>query len=107
MSPDSIRSGGNEAGADYLEAKIQEWAEVLHEYEEILNGGRGEHAKQRMAAIREEELVLKKQRQLMDLIRRKDHATDGPARERLEAMINRLSTELGLDDGEGSQSGAQ
>lgn len=35
ISPDRVRSQGNESGADFLEEKLNEWADALHDYEEI------------------------------------------------------------------------
>jgi len=34
LSPESVRSGGNDDGADFLEAKQNEWDDVLHAYEQ-------------------------------------------------------------------------
>lgn len=33
ISPDRVRAGGNTSGADFLEAKLSEWADALHDYE--------------------------------------------------------------------------
>ena len=33
ISPDSVRASGNETGADFLEEKLNEWGDALHEYE--------------------------------------------------------------------------
>lgn len=33
INPDSVRGAGNESAADYLEAKHQEWDDLLHAYE--------------------------------------------------------------------------
>lgn len=34
LNPDSVRSAGNEASADFLEAKHQEWDDLIHAYEQ-------------------------------------------------------------------------
>lgn len=33
ISPARVRAGGNQSGADFLEAKLTEWADALHDYE--------------------------------------------------------------------------
>ena len=35
INPDRVRANGNISGAEYLEAKISEWADALHDYEEM------------------------------------------------------------------------
>jgi hypothetical protein len=35
ISPDAIRSQGNHDAADFLEEKLNEWADALHDYEQI------------------------------------------------------------------------
>jgi hypothetical protein len=35
ISPERVRANGNESGANYLEAKLNEWADALHDYEEL------------------------------------------------------------------------
>lgn len=33
INPDRVRAAGNTSGADFLEAKLTEWADALHDYE--------------------------------------------------------------------------
>ena len=33
IEPERVRGGGNETGADFLEAKQEEWDDLIHEYE--------------------------------------------------------------------------
>ena len=35
INPDQVRIQGNASGADFLEQKIQEWDDALHDYEEL------------------------------------------------------------------------
>lgn len=35
INPDQVRSQGNESSADFLENKIKEWSDALHDYEEM------------------------------------------------------------------------
>lgn len=34
INPDAVRGAGNESAADYLEAKHQEWDDLIHRYEQ-------------------------------------------------------------------------
>lgn len=38
IEPERVRGGGNETGADFLEAKQEEWDDVIHEYESRQGG---------------------------------------------------------------------
>jgi hypothetical protein len=64
LNPESVRAAGNDAAADYLEAKHQEWDDLLHAYEqsrgEMFSGG---SFKKSMALVRIDRMrdpVLKK-----------------------------------------------
>jgi len=35
ITPERVRVNGNETGADFLEAKLNEWADALHDYEAL------------------------------------------------------------------------
>ncbi|WP_374347725.1 phage antirepressor N-terminal domain-containing protein [Chitinimonas sp.] len=35
INPERVRANGNVSGADFLEAKLNEWADALHDYEEL------------------------------------------------------------------------
>jgi len=35
ISPDAVRAQGNASSADFLEQKLNEWADALHDYEEM------------------------------------------------------------------------
>jgi hypothetical protein len=44
LSPAMIRAKGNESGADFLEAKLTEWADALHDYETFGSAHNPRHA---------------------------------------------------------------
>ncbi len=48
ISPDSVRAGGNEDGADFLERKQAEWDDVLHEYERTVGMFADAHQRQQV-----------------------------------------------------------
>jgi len=45
INPDKVRAQGNVSGADFLEAKITEWDDALHDYEELGIAINQNHAK--------------------------------------------------------------
>ncbi len=48
LSPASVRAGGNEDGADFLERKQAEWDDVLHEYERTVGMFADAHQRQQV-----------------------------------------------------------
>lgn len=52
LNPESVRAGGNEAAADWLEAKHQEWDDLLHAYEQQRGGLLGDSYRKAMALAR-------------------------------------------------------
>lgn len=53
INPDRVRANGNISGAEYLEAKISEWADALHEYEEMGVAYNLNHARTKEATRRD------------------------------------------------------
>lgn len=53
ISPDAARGQGNDSAADFLEQKLNEWADALHDYEEIGVAINLNHAKAKEALRRE------------------------------------------------------
>jgi hypothetical protein len=53
INPEQVRAQGNESGADFLERKIAEWDDALHDYEELGIAINLEHARIRDALRRE------------------------------------------------------
>lgn len=86
IGPDRVRSHGNVAAADFLEQKLEEWADALHDYEEFgaafnMNHARNQEASgrqfMRVAAMLKikAQLPAQNERRLMDSMIVK--ATDG------------------------------
>ncbi len=70
LSPDSVRAAGNIDAADWLEAKHQEWDDVLHEYE-LAKGDMFREKSARNTAIRTFLAVAKEKRNAADEVDRK------------------------------------
>lgn len=57
LSPDQVRAQGNIFSADFLEAKIEEWADALHDYEQLGAAINLNHAKN-IEALRKQRMSL-------------------------------------------------
>ncbi|MFV0662747.1 phage antirepressor N-terminal domain-containing protein [Denitromonas sp.] len=44
INPDRVRANGNDSGADFLQAKLTEWADALHDYETFGSAHNPRHA---------------------------------------------------------------
>lgn len=70
INPDSVRAAGNIDSADWLEAKHQEWDDVLHQYE-LNKGDMFRERSSRNTAIRTFLAVAKEKRVAADAVDRK------------------------------------
>lgn len=70
INPDRVRANGNIDSADWLEAKHQEWDDVLHEYE-MAKGDMFREKSARNTAIRTFLAVAKEKRNAADEVDRK------------------------------------
>lgn len=70
LNPDSIRAAGNADAAAFLEAKHQEWDDLLHAYE-LGKGDLYKERSSRLTAVRTFVSVLKAKNATADLIDRK------------------------------------
>lgn len=89
INPDRVRANGNEEGAAFLQAKLTEWADALHDYETFGSAHNPRHADARLALQRTNSL-LKAMRQRSAT----KHPTDKLL---LDATIRRLAIEAGID----------
>jgi hypothetical protein len=89
INPDKVRGQGNIAGADFLEAKITEWDDAIHDYEEIGVAVNLNH-------VKHQELLLKQQRHIAQLIAIKNKTEPPHDRKLLEQMIGSGAKESGL-----------
>jgi len=64
INPDAVRAAGNEAAADYLEQKHQEWDDLIHAYEQqrgdMFNAGQFRKAMAMVRIDRMRDPVLKR-----------------------------------------------
>jgi hypothetical protein len=86
INPNQVRVNGNEAAADFLEKKHQEWADLIHAYE----SERGDMLRRGATA------KVINIRTLLSVCREKRVTTHEPDRRVLEAISKDLSAELGL-----------
>lgn len=89
INPDKVRAAGNANGAAYLEEKQEEWADALHDYEELGAAFNLNHA-------RHQELIRKKRMALVSLIGAKNKTAGAGDRGVLTCSIAALAAELGI-----------
>jgi hypothetical protein len=89
INPDQVRSHGNTESADFLEQKINEWADALHDYEEIGVAINENHYKFQDA--------LRKQRTAFaQMIMTKTKAEDQADRKALTHIVKQMADELSI-----------
>ncbi len=89
INPDKVRAAGNVGGAKFLEEKQEEWADALHDYEEIGFAANLNHE-------RHQELIRKKRMALVSLIGAKNRTAGAGDRGVLTCSIAALAAELGI-----------
>lgn len=90
ISPSMVRAQGNVSGADFLESKLNEWADAIHDFEELGVAININHYKN-------QELLLKKRRNLMALIGTKNKTNGKSERDLLTGLIKTEAENLGLN----------
>lgn len=88
LSPAMIRAKGNGQGADFLEAKLTEWADALHDYETFGSAHNPRHADARLA--------LQRTGMLLKALRQRTNTRNPIDRALIDATIARLAAESGL-----------
>lgn len=86
ISPESVRGAGNEAAADFLERKHQEWDDLIHAYE----SERGDMLRRGATA------KVVNIRTFLSVCREKRATSHEPDRKILEAISKDLAGDLGL-----------
>jgi hypothetical protein len=79
INPERVRANGNEAGADFLIQKHEEWADLIHQYETRKGGMLQAVTREKAINIRLFLSVLRAQREVSDPIARQalaSHAAD-------------------------------
>jgi hypothetical protein len=89
INPDRVRAAGNAAAADFLERKLEEWADALHDYESLGVAVNLSHA-------RAQETVRKQRAAFAQMIAVKNRAADPSDRQALSRVIGQMANELGI-----------
>lgn len=89
INPEQVRAQGNEESADFLEKKINEWADALHDYEEIGVAVNINHTKAQEA--------LRRQRaSFAQMIGVKNKTSEVADRNALGHVVKQMAGELGI-----------
>jgi hypothetical protein len=89
INPDRVRAAGKAAAADFLEQKLEEWADALHDYEEIGVAVNLNHA-------RAQEVLRKQRASFAQMIAVKTRAAAPNDRQALSRIIGQMAGELGI-----------
>jgi len=89
LSPAKIRAAGNESGAAFLQAKLVEWADALHDYETFGSAHNPRHADARLA--------LQRTNSLLKAMRQRSATKHPGDKALLDATIRRLAAEAGIE----------
>jgi hypothetical protein len=89
LNPEMIRAKGNENGADFLEAKQTEWADALHDYEDLGVAVNLNH-------IKTQEILLKQRMGLAKVMAIKNQTQGKEDRQMLGHVIQQMAGELGV-----------
>jgi hypothetical protein len=89
INPDRVRANGNESGADYLEQKLTEWADALHDYEELGVAINLNHAKSQDAIRRQRDSFAK-------MLGIKNKTTSHSDRQALSHLMQQIATEISI-----------
>jgi hypothetical protein len=89
INPERVRVNGNESSAEFLEQKLEEWADALHDYEQLGAAFNLNHARAQDATRRQYMLVN-------SLLRTKTALASSKDRQLLDRMIGKAAGELGI-----------
>lgn len=89
IDPERVNSGGNKSGAVYLVAKITEWADALHDYEEIGTA-------RDMSHINAQEALRRQRASFAQMIGIKNKTLDATDRAALGHVVRCMAQELGV-----------
>lgn len=88
LNPNMIRAQGNVSGAEFLEAKHDEWMQAIHDYEQLGAAFNLNHANAQAALARQ-------RLQLAKLVKTTEATKDPQMKRLLENMVNDAAAELG------------
>lgn len=90
INPDKVRSHGNASAADFLEAKLAEWADALHDYEELGAAFNLKHAKA-------QEAMDKRRARFVAMLGVKNKTADLKDRQAITRLMQQIAAELGIN----------
>lgn len=89
INPDQVRARGNVSGAEFLEQKIEEWADALHDYEQLGVAVNLNHA-------RAHEVLRKQRAAFAQMMGVKARTADAGDRKALTQVLRQMAGELGV-----------
>lgn len=89
INPEKVRAAGNINGADFLEAKITEWADALHDYEELGLAVNLNH-------LKTQEALRKQRASFAHMIGIKNKTACLEDRQALGQVVKQMAGELGI-----------
>jgi len=89
INPERVRANGNTASADFLQQKIEEWADALHDYESLGATVNLSHQKQQA-------LVNRQRKEFAQMIAIKNKTSSTSDRNALNQVIKQMAGELAI-----------
>lgn len=89
INPDQVRAQGNENSADFLEQKLTEWADALHDYEELGMAVNLNHARNQDAIRRQREAFAR-------MVGVKNQTRSTSDRQAITHIVQQMAGELGI-----------
>jgi hypothetical protein len=89
INPERVKSHGNESGAEYLKEKLNEWADALHDYEELGIAVNLNH-------IKAQELLRKQRMAFASMIGIKNKTQEQADRKALSHILKNMAGEIGV-----------
>lgn len=90
ISPEQVRGQGNVDGADFLVKKQEEWADALHDYEELGAAFNMNHAKAQFAMNRQ-------RMQFVQMLGMKNKTEDANDRKAITSLMKQMAGQLGIE----------
>lgn len=89
INPDRVRVAGNDSAADFLEQKIAEWDDALHDYEDLGVAFNVNHA-------RTQEALRKQRASFAQMIGVKNRTETAVDRKALSHVLQQMAGEMGV-----------
>lgn len=90
INPDKVRGQGNVSGADYLEQKVNEWADAIHDYE-LLGAAFNMNHYKAQHAINQQRL------QFAHMLNVKNKTADPNDRKAVTSLMKQMAGQLGIE----------